>query len=139
MRAVTLNIEQDIKAVSGTVDLVLNAVQMQHSVNEQTLFELKVILNELIVNSLCHGNQCSVNKKAYVSFKLVSDILFISVKDEGQGFNHDLEMDTLNKYIQNTNKEFCEHGRGLVIVKMLCDKVKFNRCGNRVIVMKNLN
>lgn len=139
MKAVTLNIGQDIKAISSTVDLVLNAVQMQHSVNEQTLFELKVILNELIVNSLCHGNQCNMQKKTYVSFKLVNDILFISIKDEGEGFNHDFEMRSLDEYIENTNREFCEHGRGLVIVKMLCDKIKFNRCGNRVIVMKNLN
>jgi serine/threonine-protein kinase RsbW len=139
VKAVTYTIKHDIKTLASTIDLVLSAIMSEHCMSDQMLFEIKVVLNELIVNALCHGNNCELGKVTYVTFKLVpGSYLYISVKDEGCGFKPNIDIVSLDDYIEATNKSLCEHGRGLVIVERLCDRVKFNRCGNKVSIFKSL-
>jgi serine/threonine-protein kinase RsbW len=135
VRAVTYTINHNIKDVASTIDLILDYIRIDHSVGDDIIFEVKVVLNELIVNAICHGNNCDENKATYVTFKLINSYLYVSVKDEGAGFNHKLSIDECIDY---TNNECCEHGRGLVIVQQLCSKVKFNMCGNKVSIIKTL-
>lgn len=139
MRAVTFTLQHNIKAVGSTIEIILNAIQLKHILNEENLFEIKVVLNELIVNSLCHGNQCELQKATYVTYKLMNDILYISVKDEGHGFDPKIRKVSMDDYIKTTNNNFCEHGRGLIIVESLCNRVKYNNCGNKVAVLKILS
>lgn len=140
VKAVTYIVKPDIKTLADTIDLVLNAIMSEHFISEEILFEIKVVLNELVVNALCHGNNCEIEKATYVTFKLVNhNYLYISVKDEGCGFNQKLDLNTLDDYIEAQNKSLCEHGRGLIIVDRLCNRVKFNKCGNKVSIIKNLN
>ncbi len=139
MKAVTYTISNDMKALASTIDLILNNIISEHCMSDQILFEIKVVLNELIVNALCHGNNCELDKVTYVTLKIVNDnYLYISVKDEGYGFKSKLNTCSLNDYVQVINNSLCEHGRGLLIVDQLCDKVKFNKCGNRVSILKNI-
>jgi len=140
VKAVTYTIKHDIKTLASTVNLVLNAIMSEHCLSDQMLFEIKVVLNELIVNALCHGNNCELEKVTYVTFMLVdANYLYISVKDEGYGFKPNRDTSSLDDYIEATNESLCEHGRGLFIVDKLCDRVKFNRCGNKVSILKNLH
>lgn len=139
MKAVTYTISNDMKALASTIDLILNSIISEHCMSDQILFEIKVVLNELIVNALCHGNSCELDKVTYVTLKLVNNnYLYISVKDEGYGFKPKLNTCSLNDYVEVINNSLCEHGRGLLIVDQLCDRVKFNRCGNRVSILKNI-
>jgi len=139
LKAVTYTIKHEIKALAGTIELVLNAIMSEHFISDKMLFEIKVVLNELIVNALCHGNNCELDKAIYLTFKLMNnDYLYISVKDEGCGFDKKHDTNLLDDYVEDTNKSLCEHGRGLIIVDRLCDRVKFNKCGNKVSIIKNL-
>jgi serine/threonine-protein kinase RsbW len=139
VKAVTYIIKHNIKALSSTIDSVIDEIKYEHFMDDQMLFEIKVVLNELIVNAICHGNNCDANKVTYVTIKLINnDYLYISVKDEGYGFNQKINEKCSDNYIELVNKCMCEHGRGLFIVDKLCDKVKFNKCGNRVSIIKHI-
>jgi len=139
VKAITYTINHDIKALAGTIDLLLRAVMSEHCMRDQILFEIKVVLNELIVNALCHGNNYDLNKVTYVTLKFVNKhYLYISVKDDGCGFNQNLKKSSLDDYIEATNKSLCEHGRGLIIVDRLCDMVRLNRCGNKISIIKDI-
>ena len=138
MKAITYTINHNIKALASKIDLVLNDIISEHSMSDIILFEIKVVLNELIINALCHGNNCEIEKVTFVTLKVINDdYLYISVKDEGFGFKK-LNIDFSDDNIEATNKSLCEHGRGLIIVDRLCDRIKFNRCGNKVSIIKNL-
>ena len=65
---------------------------------------------------------------------------FFIIEDEGEGFDFksfiekDFEIeDTVDI------KHLKESGRGVLIVKKLCDKLKFNEKGNKAVVLKKLN
>jgi serine/threonine-protein kinase RsbW len=136
VRAVTYTINHNVKDIASTIELILEYISIGNSIQDDMIFEVRVVLNELIVNAICHGNNCDQNKTAYVTFKMINGYLYVSVRDEGVGFNHKISMD---ECINNVNNEFCEHGRGLVIVRQLCSRVKFNKCGNKVSIIKPFN
>jgi serine/threonine-protein kinase RsbW len=138
VKAITYTINHNIEALASSIDSVLNAIISKHCVSDMILFEIKVVLNELIVNALCHGNNCELEKDTIVTLKVINNnYLYISVKDEGYGFKK-LDICNLDNYLEATNESFCEHGRGLVIVDKLCNRIKFNMCGNKVSIIKKL-
>ncbi len=140
MKTLTYTIKHDVKGLACSIDLLLKAIQSEHNINEQVKFEIKVVLNELIVNAMCHGNNFDQEKDTRVTIKLMKDdYLYISVKDQGCGSNNKINLESLDTYIREKNDILCEHGRGLFIVEQLCDRVKFNRCGNKVSIIKSIH
>jgi serine/threonine-protein kinase RsbW len=139
VRAITISIDPNIDSVCPSVSVILKKIQMMFTVDENNLFELKVILNELIVNAISHGNNFDCSKKVLVTLKGIGNkLIYISVQDEGSGFSQCA--DTLK--IFNTdyiNNECCEHGRGLIIVSHLCLRMKINYSDNKVSLLKSLS
>ena len=142
MKAVTYTIKHDIKGLACFIKTVLSYIQSVRTMSDDTLFEIKVILNELIINAICHGNNCDDKKGAIVTIKIFkienSSYLYISVKDEGCGFEQNIDLKKLEDYVAVKNNSFNEHGRGLIIVEQLSDRLKFCRYGNKVAVIKKL-
>lgn len=107
---------------------------------QDTLFEIKVILNELIQNAMCHGNKNDDVKSVKLNVKIEGDNICIVVEDEGEGYN----FKQLLSSIKNDKPVGCdvcdlkESGRGMVLVTSLSEKISFNAKGNRVEVIKKL-
>ncbi len=142
MKAVTYTIKHDIKGLACFIKTVLDYIQSVQTMSEDTLFEIKVILNELIINAICHGNNCDEEKGAIVTIKIFQMVngayLYISVKDEGCGFEKNIDLKRLGDYVEGMNNSFNEHGRGLIIVEQLSDRLKFCRYRSKVAVIKKL-
>ncbi len=94
--------------------------------DEDELFDIKLILNELLVNGIIHGNNSDINKNVELSICVKEDCLNIVVRDEGKG------VDRVNR----DPKELRCNGRGLLIVESLADDMKINGC--EISVYKNL-
>ena len=93
------------------------------------MFDLKLILNELVINSVIHGNKCNRNKCVDLYLEIVGNIIRIEVSDEGQGVNFDISS------YKPEELKCC--GRGLVIVNGLSDEVYIDK--NRVIAVKYMS
>lgn len=88
--------------------------------DESTLFDVRLILSELLINGYEHGNRSNRNKRIYVTLKLADTDITLSVRDEGQGFVFDCA-DPLDP-------TRCS-GRGLKLVQKLADSVEIdNNC-----------
>lgn len=96
--------------------------------NEETIFDLKLILQELMVNGLIHGNLRDIHKQIKLTIYLRRSSITIKVEDEGEGVDFDF-----NSY---DYKKRSSGGRGLILVKALTDTLVFNK--NKVIVMKRI-
>lgn len=122
---------------SIVADIVRFITDNNRIVEDDILFEIKVILNELFQNALKHGNKGLAAKR--ISIKVwVTDrnsIVFV-IEDEGEGFNYTcLSRDGFEP------ADLCdlkESGRGMLIVKNLCDRLTFNKKGNKVVVLKKI-
>jgi len=100
---------------------------------EEKLFELKVILSELLVNALKHGNKMDEYKALELEMMVNGDRkVMITIQDQGEGFNYRALYNEAAGDMLSGNPCLEEHGRGLVIVRKLCDRVTYNDKGNKV-------
>lgn len=133
-------IPSDIAYICGLITNMLTFIEDDFGpINDCTQFELKVILNELILNAIKHGNKCDISKKVKVSINLTKrGCVFFLIEDEGEGYDYNCRIKNKNIDIKEDFCDLKETGRGIIIVSNICDKIRFNRKGNKVIVLKKL-
>jgi len=88
---------------------------------------------EAVVNAVEHGNECDESKQVHVTCRIGADAVVITVSDEGLGFDPAQVPDpTLPENILR------EHGRGLFLMRSLCDEIRYNAKGNEITIVKKL-
>lgn len=91
--------------------------------DEKTLYDLRLIVTELMVNGVRHGNLEDFNKLIRLYAVLSDNKVTIKVKDQGKGVKrHSYSCTDFTK----TN------GRGLFIVEHIADRIIYNK--NEVVV-----
>ncbi len=105
---------------------------------DENIFDLRVILNEVLVNAILHGNHGDASKKVKIDAGITdNDEFFLIIEDEGCGYNF-TEVCNRHKTSITDLDLMNESGRGIMLVKGLCDKVKVNKKGNKIVVMKKI-
>lgn len=97
--------------------------------DDSLMFDLKLILNELVINSVIHGNEYNRGKCVKLNLEVIGDTVRIEVSDEGKGIDFDV-----SSYDPDELK-CC--GRGLVIVNGLSDELYIDK--NRIVAVKHIN
>jgi len=129
----------DVNAVCETVRGIISYLENSVGINSDQSFDVKIILNELLQNAIEHGNLLNCNKRVYMDVCIrEKDILSIMIRDQGQGFDVHKILNVENNHIDDDIMELPEFGRGLLIVRSLCDDISFNHRGNCIKVKKRL-
>lgn len=94
---------------------------------EEELFSLRLAMDEALINAIMHGNGGHERKRVHVSLAVGSDVVQVTVKDEGDGFDIDALFDpTEEEHIHDT------HGRGVFLIRQFMSEVAFNEKGNEI-------
>lgn len=96
--------------------------------NERILYNLRLVITELVVNGVEHGNNGDFTKKVHVCVVINKGKVIITVKDQGVGVNSKKDNNEINR--SDTS------GRGLFIVEKLTDKLTFNE--NEIVAELNI-
>lgn len=99
------------KAVSFLLQKLSNVIR-----DEEIMFNIRLVINEIVINSYEHGNKCCKEKGINLKVCVNMDCIYINVKDEGDGIN----------YIFDESPNMSTSGRGLRIVKNLVDELNIN-------------
>jgi len=130
-----------ISCIGTVVEEFLTSLQNNFGlINELTLFEIKVILNEVLLNAVRHGNGEDEQKLVKVRAEVNrAGKMILVVEDEGTGYNYD-DVCRCQKPCcgEEDPMEISEHGRGIIIIKGLSDKVEINERGNRIVISKSI-
>jgi serine/threonine-protein kinase RsbW len=95
------------------------------------LFSIKLALEEALINAIKHGNRKDPQKKVFVAANISARRAEITIEDEGAGFDRCSVPDpTIEE-----NLEKCS-GRGILLMEAYMDRVKWDRGGRRVKVIK---
>ncbi|CAC9931409.1 hypothetical protein PEPNEM18_00977 [Aedoeadaptatus nemausensis] len=86
------------------------------------LFDIRLIIDELLLNGADHGNEWDREKQVYLRMDFISDGVRIVVQDEGRGIQYFPEGDPCTMD--------CCSGRGLFLVESLCRSVAYE--GNTI-------
>lgn len=107
--------------IRQSVSLLLQEIDAYVGLTEERGFAIRLVLNELMANAVCHGK--GVVRMLYA---LEGGMLRCCVMDEGDGFcveEINCDAGTLN-----------ESGRGISLVRALADELRYNKKGNVVVV-----
>lgn len=126
-------IPSDLGLMGNLVGDALNFIRNECRINDEIeLFELKVIMNELVLNGIMHGNREDRKKSVKLHLALKEDDhIYITVEDEGSGYDY-------KQVIESCELSMKETGRGILIVRELSERLIFNNAGNRITVVKRV-
>lgn len=85
--------------------------------NRDLQYDIRLIIDELMVNGADHGNAWDGNKRVHLCVDMEPTVMHISVRDEGDGFYYS------SKDFSCTSDSCC--GRGLFIVESICRSVEY--------------
>lgn len=131
--------------IDGACEAISSILQMLKGVytnlNEDSLFELRVVLNELFLNAVKHGNKHDSSKLIKASVGITfDDYVYIIVEDEGEGCDYEYILSHSDQNDQEALgfNDMKETGRGVLIVSSPCDSIRYNKKGNKIIVLKKV-
>jgi serine/threonine-protein kinase RsbW len=130
-----------ISSIGIVVKDLIHSLQICYGeVSDCTLFELRVILNEILINAIRHGNREDETKCIKVEAGISGPgVMFIIVEDEGGGYNFHDTCSCRKPYCEMADPlEMSENGRGIMIVRSLSDSVKVNAKGNKIVIVKSI-
>lgn len=120
-----------IEAVSPVVDHLMRLLKKTCCAPEQE-FAVETALREAVANAVLHGNHQDARKKVRVCCSCLRDGgLLLTVKDEGEGFDPAKVPSPLVG-----ENVLAEHGRGIYLINLLTDEVRFERGGTEVYILK---
>ncbi len=97
--------------------------------------ELRLGLQEALVNAAKHGNKLDPGKVVIVRFFLVSEFYWWEIVDQGCGFTPDSDRD-LTDYLP---PDIAENGRGMYLLKTIFDQVHWNEEGTELRLCKQMS
>ena len=124
----TVNI--DIPSLPENIRIVesfIDNVKDKYSLDDDVYGNVMIAVTESVTNAISHGNQGDKTKNVSLTMSLDESAVRFTIRDEGEGFDFgDLPDPTAP---ENLNKI---GGRGIFLMKNLCDEVRFNDEGNSV-------
>lgn len=122
----TLRLKSEPQSLSKLEVLIQNVCD-EYNLNHTYFGCISVAVVEAFQNALEHGNQNDPNKEIHINFEKTPRGLNFSIEDEGLGFNYSEIAD-----IKDDGKEKSFPGRGIFLIKSLCDQVEYNDAGNKI-------
>lgn len=121
-----LNIKSN-KTELKKVEQFLSNFFIDNKLSLQKFNNVLLCVSEAVVNSIDHGNRNDKSKNIFIEIRFANHNIDVKIKDEGCGFDYNsIEDPTKNKNLKK------ETGRGIHIIKSLCDEVEFKNKGNCV-------
>jgi CheY-like chemotaxis protein len=155
-------LDNDSALIDPLIDLIQQIAFRMGLVNTNGRFRIGMAMQQTILNSLYHGNlelsgdQIEAaresllanptanllqerrnqapyrDRKIHVDAKITPERLEVKVADEGPGFDVSRAQALLDGA-----REGLDGGRGLRLMRILMDEVRFNQTGNEVVLVKN--
>ncbi|BAZ01219.1 putative anti-sigma regulatory factor [Tolypothrix tenuis PCC 7101] len=107
---------------------------------ERMQAELRLGLQEALVNAAKHGNNLDPSKTVLVRFSLIDNQYWWIISDQGNGFSPSSESDSDcdPDPIDYLPPDEAESGRGLCLLHQIFDQVEWNRKGTELRLCKQL-
>jgi len=114
------SLPENIRIVESFID---NAKD-QYQLNDDIYGNIMIAVTESVNNAIIHGNQSDSKKSVHLQLALEKSLIKFIVEDEGVGFDYNnLPDPTLPENLSKPG------GRGIFLMKNLCDEVSFKKEG----------
>ncbi len=124
------SIAENIRIVESFIDNAKERFQL----NDDIYGNIMIAVTEAVNNAIQHGNKGDKNKNVNLNLIIDQNTIRFKIEDEGPGFD-------LNNLPDPTSEENLEkpNGRGIFLMKHLCDEISFENDGRVVILEFYIN
>lgn len=130
----TLTISSSLMEADAAISSIGEYLQKEAKLIPGVYWRIHTAFYEALLNAIVHGNRYNTQKKVTITYRIFNSLIAIRVRDEGEGFNPSTLPDPIDE--DNILTQF---GRGVKMIRTLCDRVKFNRKGNEILICFKLN
>lgn len=123
-------VPSDLREINLPKQTILSELD-RHQYSEESIFGIKLALEEALTNAVKHGNRSDPDKKVIVRYAVTSDRMVVIVRDEGGGFLPENVPDCLSP-----DRLPVPNGRGILLMKAYMDEVCYRDKGREVYFMK---
>lgn len=117
------SLSENIRIVESFIDNAKERFQF----NDDIYGNIMIAVTESVNNAIIHGNDSDKSKNVSLSLQLNKNSLKFTVEDQGDGFDYqNLEDPTAPENLEKIG------GRGIFLMKHLCDEVSFHDDGKKV-------
>lgn len=128
-----LEIPTDIRSIEHAVDYVMASCRTCDSHAQRFRLNFRVGLTEALSNAMLYGNGHDPSKRVRVEVTVTGRRIEARVTDQGVGFDpHSVPDPTSPENLRKSG------GRGLFLMRQLCDEVSYNDQGNEVTLVLRL-
>ncbi|MFY0626203.1 MAG: ATP-binding protein [Reichenbachiella sp.] len=117
------SLTENIRIIESFID---NA-RDQHNFTDDIYGNIMIAVTESVNNAIVHGNNSDKHKNVHLSLDLDESQIKFTIEDEGNGFDYEQLPDPTAP--ENLEKP---GGRGIFLMKNLCDEVTFHEDGKKV-------
>ena len=109
------------------VEKLVEDVCEQFEIKDGIYGHMLIALTEAVSNGILHGNKSNPDKNIEVAYKAKKNVLYFAVKDQGLGFYY-------NNLPDPTHPDNIEKptGRGVFLMKQLCNNIYFEDNGSKI-------
>lgn len=114
---------ENIRIIESFIDNAKESLE----ISDEIYGNIMVAVTESVNNAIVHGNSNDKNKNVSIALDADDDAITFTIEDEGPGFDYEnLPDPTAPENIEKPG------GRGIFLMKNLCDEVNFLDNGNKV-------
>lgn len=128
----TLDLASEMESL-GKIEKLIDSQSQILNIDDEVYGKYMLSLVECVNNAIVHGNKLDPNKMVHIHYLINNQRIVVTVTDEGEGFDPDSLPDPTAE--ENLTKE-C--GRGIFLMKNLCDEIDFTDNGRTVTMTFNL-
>lgn len=128
----TLDLASEMESL-GKIEKLIDSQSQILNIDDEVYGKYMLSLVECVNNAIVHGNKLDPNKMVHIHYLINNQRIVVTVTDEGEGFDPDSLPDPTAE--ENLTKE-C--GRGIFLMKNLCDDIDFTDNGRTVTMTFNL-
>jgi len=120
-------------AINRAVDAVCRLAD-RCGCSEDAQANLEIALREALANAISHGNDLRPGRKVFLRCYGGPQVgILIAVRDQGDGFDPRSVPDP-----READRKHLAHGRGLLLMRELTDRLQFRRGGREVVLFHSL-
>jgi serine/threonine-protein kinase RsbW len=116
--------------IVSVLDRVVARLQ-EAGFSDRELFDIRLALDEALVNAIKHGHRYDTKKSVRLRYRLTPAALVVEIQDEGRGFRPEDVPDPLAP--ENRERP---GGRGLLLMRRFMTSVRYNEMGTCVTLCK---
>jgi serine/threonine-protein kinase RsbW len=133
MKSIKISIPSLIENITIIESFIDNAREKFH-INDDIYGNIMISVTECVSNAIIHGNKENKKKNVRLELRFLEDQLKFIIEDEGEGYDYQhLNDPTAPENLEKSG------GRGVFIMKHLCDEIHFEKEGSRIILTFYMN